>query len=269
MAWSIRGSGHGGAGNPPDPRRRVLRHRHRGRQAHHHDRRPGARRALAMPHHPAHDHPPRPAPRPRPRRSPSQPGDLVFFGDSITAEDPGFVGVMRQALDHTRADLRLRVLCRRAGRHRARPRGAAPRRARRASGLGRHLHRRQRLPARPGRPRPALDAYRALIRASGGGGDAHPDDHPDHRPRRRTRHPRPSPYNAAIDALAAREGLPLLDLHRAFYDVYTAPPTTSNPSRLPPTDSTPTARASPDRADHPDATRPAAQVMALPCASVM
>src|SRR4051812_11765427 len=64
-----------------------------------------------MPHHPAHHGRPGAGPALPITRILVEPGQtMVFLGDGITAEEPGYIGVLRQALEHTRADLRLRLV---------------------------------------------------------------------------------------------------------------------------------------------------------------
>lgn len=66
-----------------------------------------------MPHHPAHNQVPGPpsVETPSGLRVAFAPGDqLLFLGDSITAAQPSYVDVVRQALAHTRPDLGLQVI---------------------------------------------------------------------------------------------------------------------------------------------------------------
>jgi acyl-CoA thioesterase I len=177
-----------------------------------------------MPHHPAHDQPAAPGPAPDTAPLPVAPGQtIVFLGDSITAADPGFVGVLRQALAHTRPELNLRVIS--AGL----PGDTVPGLLARLPDvlalhpawvvicIGANDYRR----GERG-PGPFLDGYGVLIRRVREGGATPilmtipiieaPEANPPI--------PDPRAYNAGIEALAAREGLRLVDLYRAFYEVY-------------------------------------------------
>ena len=179
-----------------------------------------------MPHHPAHNQAgaaPAAASAPTPLDvSPGQ--TMVFLGDSITAADPGFVGVLQQALAHTRPELGLRVIA--AGvpgdtvdNLLARlPDALAAHPAWVVICIGANDYR---AGAEPGLA-PFLAAYAGLIGRLREAGatpilmtipviealDANPPI------------PDPRAYNAAIEALAAREGLRVVDLYRAFYEVH-------------------------------------------------
>src|SRR4051812_6840913 len=65
-----------------------------------------------MPHHPAHEHSGPPAARqaaaPLVRFEPRQ--QVVFFGDSITAETPGYIFLLSQVLDHAPRKLDLKLI---------------------------------------------------------------------------------------------------------------------------------------------------------------
>src|SRR5690348_18326810 len=69
-----------------------------------------------MPHHPAHNVPPRPTAEEAPASKeapplPVQPGQtMLFLGDSITAATPGYLDVMHQVLSHSRPDLGLQLI---------------------------------------------------------------------------------------------------------------------------------------------------------------
>src|SRR5690349_14079100 len=65
-----------------------------------------------MPHHPAHNVPPRPTGEEAPTTPlPVQPGQtMLFLGDSITAATPGYLDVLHQVLSHSRPDLGLQLI---------------------------------------------------------------------------------------------------------------------------------------------------------------
>ncbi len=185
-----------------------------------------------MPHHPAHkQQEPAGAAAPPPAApiavAPGQ--TLLFLGDSITAAEPGYLDVLRQALAQTRPDLDLRLV--NAGVPGDTIRDLAARLDRDV--LAQH-------PAwvlicigandyyRPALAAPAVplaefaDRYRALVARLQEAGSApilltipvvgFASDE-------RTI-PDPRAYNDAIRALAAAADLPLIDVHRAFYEVY-------------------------------------------------
>ena len=188
-----------------------------------------------MPHHPAHNVPPRPTGEAAPASKeasplPVQPGQtMLFFGDSITAATPGYLDVLQQVLNHSRPDLGLRLINAGIPGNTIRDLGARLDHdvlARRpdwvvicigandyfgaARGMG-------------GVPLAEFEAaYRALVeRLQRAGLDpvlmtvpvvgSDEEDSPI---------PDPHAYNAAIKALAQSAGLRLVDLHRAFYAVY-------------------------------------------------
>ena len=185
-----------------------------------------------MPHHPAHTAAGgrEPAAEPPPSPLAVAPGaTIVFLGDSITAAQPGYLDVIRQALDHTRAGLRLDL--RNAGvpgdtirdlEARLERDVLAARPAWVIVGIGANDYR----PPPPGHPQVPLPEftarYRALIgriqaAASGVvlltipvvGVETDEVSIPD-----------PRAYNEAIRGLAAATGVRLVDIHRAFYEVH-------------------------------------------------
>ena len=184
-----------------------------------------------MPHHPAHDHTPAPGAGAVDNALPLAPDQsLLFFGDSITAEPAGYVAVLGQALRHTRADLGLRLINAGISGNTVRDLAARLERdvlAQPPTYVAICIGANDYLGAAAGEPQGVplpefVLRYEALVgrlRAAGitvivltipiiGQDDT---DHPI---------PDPGPYNAAILALAARARLPVVDLHRAFYEVY-------------------------------------------------
>jgi lysophospholipase L1-like esterase len=186
-----------------------------------------------MPHHPAHGGAAgaTPAAETTVNTLPLAPGQVfVFFGDSISAP-PSYVNVLDQALAHTRRDLGLRLI--NAGIPGNTVRDLEARLDRDV--LDHHptwvpvcIGANDYLWAAQGSPRGVpldefIGRYAALLdrlRAAGAGPIlltipilGRPDDEDDPIPD-------PGPYNAAILALAARAGLPAVDLHRAFYEVH-------------------------------------------------
>ena len=188
-----------------------------------------------MPHHPAHNVPPRPTADEPPASQeapplPVQPGQtFLFFGDSITAATPGYLDVLQQVLSHSRPDLGLRLI--NAGLPGNTVRDLAARLdgdvlARRPDWVVICIGANDYFGAARGRggvPLAAFDAaYRALVaRLQGAGIDpilmtipvigSDEEDSPI---------PDPQAYNAAIRALAQSAGLCLVDIHRAFSAVY-------------------------------------------------
>jgi acyl-CoA thioesterase-1 len=184
-----------------------------------------------MPHHPAHTQRPGGGPAVAVTRIPVAPEQVVvFFGDGITAEEPGYIEVIRQALDHTRGDLHLQLVNAGAPGDTIRDLEARLERDVLAAQpawvvvcIGANDYYKPAL-AGPAVPLPEFEArYRALlghIRAAGAtpilltipvvGLESEERTIPD-----------PQPYNAAIRALAAAESLPLVDVYQAFHAVYT------------------------------------------------
>ncbi len=187
-----------------------------------------------MPHHPAHDNSPSTGATTQAavdNTLPLAPGQsLLFFGDSITAAQPGYVEVLAQALAHTRTDLGLRLI--NAGISGNTVRDLEARLDRDvlaqqptwvAICIGANDYIGAAVADPHGVPLPEFTTrYQALltrVRAAGIGPilltipiiGQDDEDHPI---------PDPGPYNAAILALAAHERLPVVDLHRAFYEVY-------------------------------------------------
>ena len=188
-----------------------------------------------MPHHPAHNVPPRPTGEEAPASKeapplPVQPGQtMLFFGDSITAATPGYLDVLQQVLGHSRPDLGLRLINAGIPGNTIRDLAARLDRdvlARRPDwvviGIGANDYfGAARGPG--GVPLAEFETgYRALVeRLQRAGLDpvlltipvigSDEEDSPI---------PDPRAYNAAIKALAQGAGLRRVDVHRAFYAVY-------------------------------------------------
>ncbi|HUS15144.1 MAG TPA: SGNH/GDSL hydrolase family protein [Chloroflexia bacterium] len=187
-----------------------------------------------MPHHPAHSNPPPQRPDPGAAAAAPLPlasgQTLLFFGDSITAADPGYVTVLDQAVRHARPELDVRLINAGISGNTVRDLEARFERdvlAHHPTWVAICIGTNDYLGAAAGQPQGVplaefearydallgrLEAARigvVLMTIPVIGSDAPESPLPD-----------PARYNEAIAALAVRHGLRLVDIHRAFRDVY-------------------------------------------------
>ncbi|MGI8586721.1 MAG: SGNH/GDSL hydrolase family protein [Chloroflexia bacterium] len=160
-----------------------------------------------------------------------EPGQsIVFFGDSITAAQPGYVDLLWQALRQTRPNDAPRLLNAAISGNTIRDLAArldSDVLAHRPTWVAICIGANDYLDFAEGRPEGVplaefVSSYAAILSRIRAAGPSPilmtipivanvSDEFPV---------PDPGPYNAAIVALAEREELPLVALHRAFYEVY-------------------------------------------------